>query len=359
MDKKRKKKPSGYWRKRENVIKEALKYETKSEFCKKANPAYNAAVKQGWLNDCCGHMKNAKIKYTDELILAKAGEYDNISDFRKYHACLYEAARRRDGMIDKIRLGMKKRYFDYTKETCHNEALKYKCKKDFKDNNFPAYFFAKKEGIFDEVCSHMHNGNRKISNEDIHTEALKYKTRKQFEVGSLSHYKAAVSRRLLDSACSHMKPDGSRVKRKIYACVFSDNHAYIGLTCNIERRFKERDSNPRDSVTIHKTSTGLNYTIIELTDFIDFKKASELETFYYEKYKIDGWFMLNKSKTGGLGGSPNLMKKWNKDSIWKVVYSQETYTHFSRKYGAAYAEAGKIGIREDIKKYFKKKEDKE
>ena len=43
--------PSGYWKNKENVINEAKKYTTKTEFRKNAYPAYNAAKKNGYLEE--------------------------------------------------------------------------------------------------------------------------------------------------------------------------------------------------------------------------------------------------------------------------------------------------------------------
>ena len=49
-------KPNGYWSIKENCLKEAEKYKSKSEFAKKAVGAYNSCRKNDWLKEACFHM---------------------------------------------------------------------------------------------------------------------------------------------------------------------------------------------------------------------------------------------------------------------------------------------------------------
>ena len=49
-------KPAGYWT-LERCRKEALKYKTKTEFSKGCVSAYQAALRNGWLDEVCAHMK--------------------------------------------------------------------------------------------------------------------------------------------------------------------------------------------------------------------------------------------------------------------------------------------------------------
>ena len=49
-------KPSGYWKVKENCINEAIKYESKTEFHSNANSAYNSSKEYGWFEEVCQHM---------------------------------------------------------------------------------------------------------------------------------------------------------------------------------------------------------------------------------------------------------------------------------------------------------------
>ena len=45
-----------WWNDKERCKIEALKCKTRTEFCKKANGAYAASIKNGWLDEICSHM---------------------------------------------------------------------------------------------------------------------------------------------------------------------------------------------------------------------------------------------------------------------------------------------------------------
>jgi hypothetical protein len=50
-------KPAGYWCNKENVLEEAKKYKTRSEWQEKSNGSKKAAKKYGWYDECTAHMK--------------------------------------------------------------------------------------------------------------------------------------------------------------------------------------------------------------------------------------------------------------------------------------------------------------
>ena len=102
------KKRHGYWTK-ENCHKEALKYSTKTEFRNSSGGAYRKILKEKWDTD----------------------------EFFKH-------------MNRPIGRGIK-----WTKEKCHEEALKYKHKVDFKNAYGSAYSRAIVCGWLDEITSHM------------------------------------------------------------------------------------------------------------------------------------------------------------------------------------------------------------
>lgn len=52
-----KNKPKGYWKSKVNVLREAKKYKRRTEFQYKSNGAWDAAHKNGWLEDCYEHME--------------------------------------------------------------------------------------------------------------------------------------------------------------------------------------------------------------------------------------------------------------------------------------------------------------
>ena len=97
----------------------------------------------------------------------------------------------------------------------------------------------------------------------------------------------------------------------MYAYEFENNVAYVGLSYNKEDRFRTRLSNKNDAIYKYiKSNNPSPPKIIQLCDYVEPNRASKLEIFYIEKYKNDGWILLNKKRGGGLGGfSP----KWTYD----------------------------------------------
>ena len=79
-------------------------------------------------------------------------------------------------------------------------------------------------------------------------------------------------------------------------------------------------------VFLYKQKTGLKPEFKELSNFLDKEIASIKEGEFLEKYKIEGWNILNKAKTGGLGGTYvkwtlekclNEAKKYNSIKEWR------------------------------------------
>lgn len=139
--------------------------------------------------------------------------------------------------------------------------------------------------------------------EKCHEEALKYKYVVDFINGSNGAFQKAHKQNWLSNICGHMIPSGNMIMRCIYSYEFSDNYAYVGLTYNMDKRIINRLKDKTDSVTMHINKTKITPIIKQLTDYIDVIDAIKMEEFYVNLYKDNGWFILNKVKTGSIGGS--------------------------------------------------------
>jgi hypothetical protein len=64
----KKRKPKGYWKDKENCLKEARVHEYKVDFQKKAGGAHASCVKNGWIKEACAHMKK-KVKIHEQIII--------------------------------------------------------------------------------------------------------------------------------------------------------------------------------------------------------------------------------------------------------------------------------------------------
>jgi len=144
--------------------------------------------------------------------------------------------------------------------------------------------------------------------EKCHEEALKYKTRSEFNKNSLAAYCKAWDSKWLEDICSHMTIIGNHYNRCIYSYEFNDNYVYVGLTYNIEERKKQHDK--RGPVRRHILNTGILPVFNILTDYISDEFAVIKEREFLEYYIENNWKILNSVKAGALGGGKI---KWTKE----------------------------------------------
>ena len=226
----------------------------------------------------------------------------------------------------------------WTKERCHKEALKYKTKAEFRQNERRAYDKAKRLKWVDEICSHMTEIRRKPwTKEECQIEALKYKNRKDFQYNSKGCYLSALKRKWINDICGHMTSTGNLHKRCIYSYEFSDNFVYVGLTFNIEKRNHDHLSSKRSPVFIHSSKTGILPLLIQLTDYISVDDAKLKEGEYLEIYKSKKWNILNKSETGAVGGK----SKWTKEKCQIEALKYKDKTEFRSMDHGCYLAASK------------------
>lgn len=234
---------------------------------------------------------------------------------------------------------MNKKYGYWTKEKCCEEALKYKTRKEFQIEISSAYQASYRNEWLDEICSHMVEIKKLKgywTKERCHKEALKYKLKKDF-ISSGSVYYIAYRNGWINEICSHMEIVGNRFKRCIYAVEFSDNHVYVGLTYNTEKRFKNHQDKKKNT-TVYKYihSSGLIPIFKKLTDYIPVQEASLLEEKIKNDYKKLNWLILNKVKCGATAGY-NL--KWTKKRCSEEALKYKTRVEFHYNSSSAWNSA--------------------
>jgi hypothetical protein len=293
-------KSAGYWTK-EHCMGVALACKTRSEFNKNYVSAYNNACKYNWLDEICSHMQR-KIKPNGY----------------------------------------------WTKERCHEMALKCKTKTEFENNYSAAYSASWKNGWYYEICSHMIEVIKPSgywTKEHCHEVALKCKTRSEFQINYSGAYTKSKKCKFIDEICSHMIPQGNLRKRIVYSYEFSNNYVYVGITCNENKR-NNAHLTYAGAVFDHINKYNLTPVKKILSNgYIEVIKAQELEKFYVEKYKNDGWGILNKVKTGGLGGNTLF---WTKENCYEAALKCNTRKELSLKYIGAYVNARKNKWLDDI-----------
>jgi predicted GIY-YIG superfamily endonuclease len=144
------------------------------------------------------------------------------------------------------------------------------------------------------------------TDDELETLAKKYNTKSDFDKNEKGASQVARIRgdEFFKRITSHMDTLGSKHKRMVYAYFFPQNNAvYVGLTYNIEERNFQHISSEKHLTSVKKyiQQTGEVPKLIKLTDYIDVKDAQDKEEGLLNKFKNEGYVILNKTKTGGLG----------------------------------------------------------
>ena len=245
-------KPKGYWTK-EKCRKEALKYKKRTKFQRGSSGAYDAVLRNGWLDDVCKHMEvggsrhkrciysfefednyvyvgltyNIKMRYEAHMNDINSSVYKHIEETKLTPKFIQltdymdaESASKEETVWENKyisegwdMLNIKKTgglggdilKWDY--DSCKKEALKYKIRSEFKKESPSAYGSSLRHRWLDDICKHMVEIMKPKgywTKENCRKEALKYKTRHEFQKGSDGAYKKSWRNGWLDDVCKHM-----------------------------------------------------------------------------------------------------------------------------------------------------------
>lgn len=289
-----------------------------------------------------------KIEWTKEKCHEEALKYETRTEFKRFSSTAYEISRVNLWLNEICTHISKNRRWNL--ELSQKEALKYKTRSQFSKNNPNAYSAARNHRWLNDICSHMDCNY--WTKDECQTIALKYETRKEFIENDKNVYGAAVRNKWIKDICSHMKRYGNKLNRCIYVYEFSDNSAYVGLSYNLEKRNISRKNQSYDAVTKHIDETGLTPKIKQLSQYICVDIAATLEIECIKMYETLGWNVLNKSKGGEIG---SVNKYWTKELCHEEALKYKTRNEFYLKKNNIYAAAQRYGWLDDICKhmYFK------
>lgn len=175
--------------------------------------------------------------------------------------------------------------------------------------------------------------------------ALKCETKTEFQENYLGAYKSSKRNNWFHEICSHMKILGNYSRRLIYGREYIKDDVklvYIGLTCNMNRRHEDHSKTELHNNLIN---SGFTFVINQLSDFMSAEEASDLEGKFVEEYRDNGWIILNKIQTGGLG---NHYKKWTKEKCHEIALKYKTKTEFTINNWGAYLFAYRQGFLNEI-----------
>lgn len=203
--------PNGYWRNKENFLKEARKYNTKKELEKGNLAAYNAGWKYGYFDDVTwfkNGRKNRKHKgywSKKENVIEESKRFNNRTEFKRKSGNAYNSAVKNKWInempwLDQNNNKLPKGYWK-NRENMMAEAKKYKTKEEFQKGNLTAFLAAHKYGYIDEMWWLVKQKQHKKgywTYKHIEEEALKYSTKTEFFKGNQTAYRAALKLGIID-----------------------------------------------------------------------------------------------------------------------------------------------------------------
>jgi len=347
----------------QKVLELAKKYKTMEDFRNNEIKAYWTLKKRPeWKEEVWKLYKPQQVSWTYDLAKSIADKYDNLFDFIKSEPKAIAAIRRLN-WLDLLshmnrkytsKTGVQKPKKLWTDDEIRQEAQKYDSVSDFRKYSKNAMDAAINHGIYDEVSAHMKRVGTKWTKQMVWDEALKYQTRSEFMNGNYAAYQAAHSKGWWDDVTSHMVRLGNLHNRLVYVYEFPDNSVYVGLTMNKQDRNLRHRTKEKSAVYQHIKKTNLEPIMkVVSDDYIDAEDARNLEHCTIQKYKNDGWNVLNKAEAGGLGG--RCIKMYTKEQAQQEALKYQTPTQFMEKSSSIYRQAKKNGWLPEITQHMIKK----
>lgn len=345
-------KPRGYWN-YEHCYQEAQKYNTRMDFKKGCSSAYNVAKKNKWLDKYTWFQKPQRISiWTKEKCNEEARKYRYSTEFRKNSSSAWSKAFK-EGWIKEYTWfkNGNKIYADkkriWTKKTCYELALKCRTRSDFKNHNQCAYDTARKNGWLDDY-TWFENGFRtctKWTYDKCLEESKKYNSRAEFCEKCVGGYTRALNRGWLDDF-SWLKNENimSDDVDSVYGYFFDDKAVYIGRTLMRTQVKRHYGHMTEEKDTVYKYAKSHNVEVPRMTileDNLTIEEGSKREGYWLEYYKKNGYCVLNKQKTGGIGSIG--CGKWNKKSCYNEALKYKTMDEFYTNSAAAYGVANDRG----------------
>lgn len=194
---------AGKWN-RERCFNEAKKYSYRKEFQRGSVGAYTRALQMGWLEDYTWFKRpqNWNQKWDKDSCYDEALKYRTTSDFKNGSKQAYITARDNSWfedyvwLVDTRRKTAKRMTFDM----CLEEAIKYKERKDFQKDSPRACKAAIKNGWIDQFTwlsgefKKYPSSKKRWNYESCYEEAKKYKSRSEFQYGKGSSHAYRVAR---------------------------------------------------------------------------------------------------------------------------------------------------------------------
>lgn len=347
--------PKGYWIK-ERVTDEAKKYVSRNQFRENASAAYVAAKRYGILDILfVPNEKNVHEAgyWTPERLNEEGKKYQTKGEFKKQSPTAYATAVR-NGLIssmDWFKDGRHKKRgpykgYKYTKEDVVTIIEQFHCitTQDLRKANEYAYKKARENNWLENfgLIEKKHEDGY-WTQERVWDVARQYTNKadfnKQEPVASRWASKYGLLNKMSWMRCPTYEERRDRHDSEVYAFVDEEKKdAYVGLSIDANKRKKDHK---RDNKSAVKRFFGKNPPeAITLKTQLTIDESTYWEDYYKNKYRIEGYTLLNIAPTGLGTGSIGGISKWSsKDDVFEESRKYHSRSEFKRKSGGAYNHA--------------------
>ncbi len=319
----------------ERLVKEK-KYSCPGEMKRDDSSLYTAIRAKGWL-DLMPLKKIFHRELTRENCIEFGKKYKNSREMYLKDMSLYKKCKEFGVLSELFPVPYKRKKVNnsiFTKEYCREIASRCNSIASFKRMSEHGYEVSRKNGWVHEFASefnYLSTGDAIrisrgfMSDSEIETVARKYKTVKEFRKKDERIYTLAVSHGIINSFTFLRRvPDDERwYEDYVYVYEFPEtNTAYVGRTGCMKRRHREH-CDKRDKIRIYADSIGIAVPQPKvLHNKLSMDEGPRMEGLETERYKKEGWNMLNEAKPGSLGGLANSR------SYRKALEASKKYEYF-------------------------------
>jgi hypothetical protein len=339
----------------EKCCQEARKYTNVTEFQEQNNEQYQIAVKYRWLKQFDWLEDTSRYDTCYKI----AQKYTTLKDLRLKDRSTYVIAIQNDWLKDYTWLQRKNKTPDYkwsineyaekySYENCFIIAQKYKSIREFKEDNFICYNKCRRNDWLKDYTwleDDTQGNYQKLTYDECYEIAKQCTSKTEMRETYWSAFRKASDEQWLNDYTWFKSP---YMTQKNNFCVYSYEDkdkmtVYIGLTKDIQRRHRQHTTKVPckdyyDRVKTYFLEQGKELPMYDiLSDKLSPEEAQFYESFWIETYKIHGWSILNKAKTGkGKSSLGSYTKKWTKDVCLKKAKKYQTLLDFMLQDNGAY-----------------------
>jgi len=231
----------------------------------------------------------------------------------------------------------------WTYEALAESAARYRTVKEWRTTEPSAYATASQQKLLPELTAHMHKRivHGYWTEERILDSAKKFDQISKWAEVHHAAYSRAGQLGIRDKATAHMIPVGNKRKRCVYVIkIKGTNLAYVGLTGNIKRRFRDHLRTKRfTKLAVQHGASAI--TCDQISDYIMAEDAQRLEAQTCVDCLSDGLQLLNKAPTGSLGG---IAIKWTEEAIAADAKRFKSFISWIKSKTGSYPAASALGI---------------